>query len=716
MKPRNTNLVLTTSIVLLLTTGARAVNYTWDIASTSGIQVGTGIWSTTDTLWTTNGGNNNIAWPGSGTDNDAIFTGNSTANVNSTTLLVDDVTVQTGNVFIQGASAGTRTIQLNGGSYDGTTVSGSQFDVQGTGLLRINNSNGVILGGTADVVKTGTGTLSIGNTIATFTGNIYVLGGTLELFTNGGNSTAGNGSLGNSANDLYLNSGSLSNNTTGGVVTLGSGRDIYLGSATGSGTGTLKGVGSATSGITVQGIVKDNVAGSGSLIWDGASGSILRLDSANTFSGTTKISNGILRLNNTLAMQNSALDTTASVLGSSTDGLRITPTTVTLGGLIGNKNLADVFTTTSGGFSGLTSLTLNPGNGVTNTYSGIISNGAANMTLTKTGAGTQELNAENSYTGSTTINAGVLRLNTSGTISTSSNVNINGTGNFNVRNTSGWIYGGTITGDAGALGQLNLNTGTNATLTGSISNVTINANNILTDTLISGDISGASTTVNVQSSGNPASGGAILRLSGSNSYGGVTTVLNTGTLIVNGNNSLAAGNVTINSGGTLRGIGTVGGATSLASTAHLSAGSTTAVGDVGTEMFSSSLTFDSGSIFDWDINSGVGNGAYDKIVSSILSVTQGAKFAVNSDVPFSDSFWQRDHLWADVFNQNMSDFTVANFLYSVNGMTTSTPDSSTQGSFTSNDSGLMWSAVPEPSSALAGLLVVAGLMRRRRER
>ena len=42
-------------------------------------------------------------------------------------------------------------------------------------------------------------------------------------------------------------------------------------------------------------------------------------------------------------------------------------------------------------------------------------------------------------------------------------------------------------------------------------------------------------------------------------------------------------------------------------------------------------------------------------------------------------------------------------------------DVSTQGSFAINGSSLTWTAVPEPSSALAGLLVGAGLLRRRRK-
>ena len=117
-------------------------------------------------------------------------------------------------------------------------------------------------------------------------------------------------------------------------------------------------------------------------------------------------------MSNALALQNSAVDTTASVTGTATAGLRTTVTTLTLGGLTGNKNLADLFSTgpatSAGQYSTVTGLTLNPGAGVTHTYSAAIANGANNMTLAKTGLGTQILGGTNTYTGATSVQAGVL--------------------------------------------------------------------------------------------------------------------------------------------------------------------------------------------------------------------------------------------------------------------------------------------------------------------
>ena len=144
------------------------------------------------------------------------------------------------------------------------------------------------------------------------------------------------------------------------------------------------------------------------------------LSGANTYSGSTLISGGTLELGNSLALQNSALDATNSVTGGAAAGLKTTVTTLTIGGLNGTKNLKTLFTsalggaggtTTTGGYDGVTALTLNPGTGVTSTYSGAIVNGASGMTLTKTGAGTQVLQGTNTYTGATTVSQGALAVN-----------------------------------------------------------------------------------------------------------------------------------------------------------------------------------------------------------------------------------------------------------------------------------------------------------------
>ncbi|MCE9611139.1 MAG: autotransporter-associated beta strand repeat-containing protein [Chthoniobacter sp.] len=169
--------------------------------------------------------------------------------------------------------------------------------------------------------------------------------------------------------------------------------------------------------------------GTGTLTFNQTNG-WAEFNNANTFTGSTTNGGGTLILGNSLALQNSALDTANSVTGSASVGLRITgtaATALTLGGLTGNKNLAatgGVFNTTTNGYATLAALTLNPGTGKSYSYSGGIANGAANMTLTKTGSGMQTLTGTNTYTGATAVNVGTLAIGGSGSINTSSGISV----------------------------------------------------------------------------------------------------------------------------------------------------------------------------------------------------------------------------------------------------------------------------------------------------
>jgi autotransporter-associated beta strand protein len=193
------------------------------------------------------------------------------------------------------------------------------------------------------------------------------------------------------------------------------------------------------------------MTGSQGLIVDGG----VMLIGAKTFTGDTVIRSGSkLGLSaftggsDALALQNSVLDTAASggtIWLEATGAGSITgaaPTTsATFGGLSGNKNLSAVITAADAGnnvygqaVTAITGFTLNPGTGITASYSGSIGGfgtGASggtggDMTLTKTGAGTQILSGNNTYTGATTISGGTLSITGSGSINTTSGITING--------------------------------------------------------------------------------------------------------------------------------------------------------------------------------------------------------------------------------------------------------------------------------------------------
>jgi autotransporter-associated beta strand protein len=199
-------------------------------------------------------------------------------------------------------------------------------------------------------------------------------------------------------------------------------------------------------------------------------------------------------------------------------------------------------------------------------------------------------------------------------------------------------------------------------------------------------------------------GSGALTLGGTSTYTGNTTI-NTGTLKVTG--SIATSDVTVNGGILASGAtGTVG------NNVTVNTGATFAAGDVaavGTASVANDLNFSSGSIFDWDLTTG--SNTYDTVsVTNTLNITTGAIFNVASSMPFTDTFWNTSHTWSDIFGGKAIDnFLVANFLYS--GSATAP---TAEGYFTVSGSSLTWTAVPEPTSALAGLLLTAGLLRRRR--
>ena len=213
------------------------------------------------------------------------------------------------------------------------------------------------------------------------------------------------------------------------------------------------------------------------------------------------------------------------------------------------------------------------------------------------------------------------------------------------------------------------------------------------------------------------SGANTTTLNSANSYTG-TTAVNAGTLLINGNQSSATGAVTVASGATLGGIGTVGGATTILS------GGTLAVGNSspGLQTFSSDLTLSSGSIFAWDLaansTSGTRGTAFDAAdVTGNLNIDAAAIFRVilNSPTDFANPFWDTNQSFANIFN--VTGTTLSNWsstAVSVFDTGNVLQDVSSRGSFTVTGSTLNWSAVPEPSSALASLLIAAGLLRRRR--
>jgi autotransporter-associated beta strand protein len=437
-------------------------------------------------------------------------------------------------------------ISNSGGSANLTGAIQVTSLISGSGNLTLSNSSTTL---------SQTGSIRIQTAANTFTGSVLVQKGTTTFNVAGAFGNAANtitlGQSGQGSAALLTTSGGLGNSITvasgsGGTLTLGR---SGTGTSTFSGTVLLNGDVSLYSEVTnATGFVFSNViSGVGGVTKTGTATGILALTNANTFTGDTTVSAGILKIGNNLALQNSALDTSGA--GSINITGFITPT---FGGLKGSTNLASVITS---GYSAVTGITLNPGASVSNTYSGIIADGAAGTTLTKTGPGTQILSGANSYTGSTAIANGTLQLSTAsnrlptGTVVSlgqSADVNL---GKLDINGQNQQIAG--LVSIAGNNAGLN----TNVVTSTSAATLTINCNTSTSYTYSAGTAANSGIISGAISLSKTGSGTQIL--GGDNTYTGTTTV-GMGTLVINGAQS-GAGLVTVQLGGTLGGDGSLAG-------------------------------------------------------------------------------------------------------------------------------------------------------------
>jgi autotransporter-associated beta strand protein len=230
-------------------------------------------------------------------------------------------------------------------------------------------------------------------------------------------------------------------------------------------------------------------------------------------------------------------------------------------------------------------------------------------------------------------------------------------------------------------------------------------------------------------------GNNVLTLNGTNTYSG-TTQVSTGTLVINGNQNAATGAVTVSNAGTrLSGTGTVGGATTTIGSGAIHAPG--AVGAVGTQTFdrtgaaTSNLTYQANSIFEWNIDRsqaqtrGMG---YDAVnVTGTVGGTGAIFRIVIGDSAFNQAFWSISRTWTDIFqngagsNPSWTSIFGGGFQYYDTSGNPISGGVGSQGTFSfSGNNTLNWvpnggaTFIPEPTSALAGLLIVGGLLRRRR--
>ena len=357
---------------------------------------------------------------------------------------------------LNGGAANISVPSLTAGSTFGlgaiTRTAGStvNFTLPTTGSLTTttaNAANGIVgpyatVGGTTWAVSASNGTAAAALSGLGSYDTSYATAGAASHF----DATSTGTFTGTGVNTLRFNAAAATTATLNGDFVVGSG-GILFSSNIGANAATLTGGNSLTSGGTELVVHQYNTGaaavigtpivnnGGASLNFVKAGAGALTLGAANTFTGTTQINTGSLKLANTLALQNSTL-VTSSLGGTLAFD---TAAAYTLGGLSGNGPV--VLTNTAATPAGV-ALSVGANNAST-TYSGLISGLGS---LVKVGSGTLTISGNNSYSGGLVINAGVVAasnttvLNGISTTGTPPTITINDGATFRFTATGSWIF------------------------------------------------------------------------------------------------------------------------------------------------------------------------------------------------------------------------------------------------------------------------------------
>jgi fibronectin-binding autotransporter adhesin len=504
------------------------------------------------------------------------------------------------------ASANTAQTLTLGGINTGNNILAAQITNNGSGITRLT--------------KTDAGTWILTNPDSTYTGVTTISGGVLGVnkLADGGlassigasSKDASNLIIGNGSTLRYTGSGDTTNRLftlsqgvtfiessgTGAIVFTDTGsvtlagnnqaRTIALG-GTNTGNNTLAGsIGNAGSGITT--LAKND---SGTWVLTGN----------HSYTGLTNINGGTLFIGGggTTGSIASALVNNFGTLGFNRSDLLAYGGQITGTGALRQAGTGTTVLTGNNSYTGGTTIeagTLQLGDGGTSgsivgdvandgvlvfdrsdlvTFGGLISGSGS---VEQIGSGTTVLTGINSYAGGTSILGGTLQVSADGNLGaaagglTFSGGTLRTTASFaSARNTS-LTGAGTISTDAGTTFAL--------------------------DGLISG------------TGGLTKSGAGILTLSGNNSYAGATNV-NAGTLRINGDQSAATGLVTVASGATLGGAGTIGGSVNVLNGGILAPGNSP-----GTLNIDGNLSLAGGSVLNFEFGeAGVAGGALNDLIN-----------------------------------------------------------------------------------------------------
>ena len=523
-------------------------------------------------------------------------------------------TLQLGNGGTTGSialSTGASSVVVTAGAL---AIDRSDNVTLGTSLI----GNGGIVSGAGGLTQVGTGTLTV-NTAQTYNGTTSIIGGgTLDLAAPAGslNTTATGTALTFSnlgGTFIYDNTGSTGTDSQAmGVLTTTAGEDTVQSTFGTSGTATLT---FSTLAARTAGATLNFVNSGGTVGTPGVAGNTVF--NFTTSPGTGFISAGDFfngsnyavydTTNGTVRAFNYASDTGGVIVNTNTSLANTATNNVQLTTSITAQGTATINTLNIVNSSTAPTLTLNTG-ASTLTLAGILVSGGTTATIARAGTGTLAIGAEgvirtdqasdslnitsvvsgtaltksgagtltlggtaaapvtNTYTGTTTLDAGTLDINSAGALGNGGAFLIN-SGSATIDNTSGAAvttstHALTLDGDFtfGGTNALTLTTtGTSVVSLGTNEEssrvITTNGSAALT---INGNIINGTNTV-LPTFGLTKAGSGTLNLNGSDSYTGAT-VVNAGTLLVTG----AAAAATVQTGSAANGSPTVSGLTSTA--------------------------------------------------------------------------------------------------------------------------------------------------------
>lgn len=509
------------------------------------------VWDTTTQNWD----GSTAAWNNSGTTN-AIFTGtselvdvNAAINVgnitfNSGNWNIGDFNAPSGSLNFAAPSTITVTNAADTDTISAPIASGS-LTMAGNGTLVLSGAN-TFTGNV--IVNAGNLKITSNTALGDTTGTTTVTGGAALILGNGVNvvgETVGlNGAGGNNAGTLQADAGATA--TWGGTINIGS-SGARVGAQSG---GTLN----------ITGVIQNDPGGSngnlaiGEIPGASTPGVVIISGTSNTYTGQTQIVRGVLKLG-----ANNALPATTLVdVSSSTTATE--DSVFDLNGF--SQNVAGIQRTNTTGAgiitnNGATPSTLTVTDNGGHTYSGVIRDGTSTVALTKAGTATLTLSGANTYSGATTVSAGILNL--SGSLA---NTPITVSGGSFTETSTGVISGTSSLAASANVSLAGANTYTGATtisagvftLTGSLAGTAITTSggstggqlNETSTGVISGAI-GINVNSGVFNSGS-SSFTAGATLGGANTFTGAVVVNSSGVLYVTNNLGLGSGTATITVG------------------------------------------------------------------------------------------------------------------------------------------------------------------------